>query len=216
MKDLENKNYEGRDRLKKICDILRTETLEPAQQEAQAVREQAQVEAQRLIEEGKKQAESLIARARVDLEKERTLFESSLVQASHQAIAKLSEEIEKQIFNAGVSEWLRSATSDPTLAARLIEALVKAVEQEGTSADFSAAVGSTIKPEEVNRLLAVRIREQLRGKGVAIGSFAGGVQLTLHDERLMLDISADALTELVAKYLRKDFRRHLFVSPSHG
>jgi V/A-type H+-transporting ATPase subunit E len=43
-----------------------------------------------------------------------------------------------------------------------------------------------------------------------VGSFKGGAQLQWHDRKLTLDMSDDALKELLSTYVRKDFRKMLF------
>ena len=67
MKGLES----GKDKVKKICDILRKETLEPAQDEARGLIESAKEQAQQLIEEAKQEAERLKAEALKHNEQER-------------------------------------------------------------------------------------------------------------------------------------------------
>ncbi len=59
-------------------------------------------------------------------------------------------------------------------------------------------------------LLAHEILEKLKEKSVLIGSFTGGIEVKLHRENITLDMSDDALKELMANYIRKDFRELIF------
>jgi V/A-type H+-transporting ATPase subunit E len=63
----------------------------------------------------------------------------------------------------------------------------------------------------VNALLLKAVIEKLREKSVIVGEGIGGVQLKLHDRKFTLDLSTQALKELVSQYIRKDFREILFV-----
>ncbi len=210
-KELEQNNQQSRDKLRKICDIIRTETLDPVKEEAELILKNAREEASRLVEEGKKEADDFKARARQEMVKERKLFENSLAAAGAQAVTYLQQEIEKRLFDEGLASWLATATEDPKLAAKLIEALVEAVKKEGSSTNFSAAVGSKVDVESVNKALAAHVLSALAEKQVVIGQFqGGGVRLRLHDHHLTLDLSSEAVQELLAKYVRKDFQRHLF------
>ncbi|MCB1180413.1 MAG: DivIVA domain-containing protein [Chlamydiia bacterium] len=68
----------GKDKIKKICEILRTETLEPAKEEAQKVIEMAQAEAQNIIRQAEQQGKKIYSQTMEKLEKEKALFRSSL------------------------------------------------------------------------------------------------------------------------------------------
>lgn len=201
----------GKDKIKKICEILKNETLEPAKKEAIGIIETANAEAEEIIAKAKQKSDEMLKQASEKIEKERELFQSSLSQASKQAIETLRQEILKNLFNQELSSWVQGATKDPKVAAELIAQIVKAIEKEGTSADFSAIIPSSIAPEKVNALLARDILDKLREKSVVLGSFEGGVQLKLHDQKMTIDISDVALKELLGKFLRKDFRKLLFV-----
>ncbi len=200
----------GKDKIKKICEILKTETIEPAKHEAAAILEQAQEKSQRLLREAEEKAQQLINGARKKIEDEKKLFNSTLVQACQQILESLRQDIENKLLNSSLMDWIEKETVDPKVSANLITALAQAIEKEGTSADFSAVVAKTVTVEQVNALLAKEIVQKLKGQSVEIGEFAGGVQLKLLDRKLTLDLSDEALKELLGRYIRKDFREILF------
>jgi V/A-type H+-transporting ATPase subunit E len=206
MDDLET----GKDKIKKICEILKNESIEPAKQEAQRIIDEAGEHAHEMIREAEKKAVSIIEEGRKKMEKERALFNASLTQAGKQALENLRQEIEKSLFNKEISSFVEKTTSDEKVASSLIAALVNAIEKEGTSADFSALIPRSLPADKVNQLLAKDILEKLREKSVVIGDFMSGVQIKLHDKEMTLDLSDSALKELLGKYLRKDFRQFLF------
>ncbi len=142
--------------------------------------------------------------------KEKELVVSSMKAASRQAVEALKQEIENTLFNRELTEWIEKEGSDPKIASQFINALVAAIEKDGVSADFSAYIASKISKEKVNALLAKDILAKLKKKSVVLGDFAGGVQIKLHDRNLTLDLSDTALKELLARYVRKDFRELIF------
>ena len=206
MDDLET----GKDKIKKICEILKNESLEPAKQEAQRIVEIAQNQAHEMIRAGEKKALASIDEARKRIGKEKELFQQSLAAGCKQALESLRQEIEKSLFNKEISDFVEKATKDEKVAAEMVTALIRAIEKEGTSADFSALIPQSLPVERVNRLLAKEMLEKLREKSVVLGDFLGGVQVKLHDKKLVLDVSDSSLKELLGKYLRKDFRTLLF------
>ena len=200
----------GKDKIKKICEILKNETLQPAQEEAQKIIEGAQQEARNIQRAAELQAEETVSAAKAKMAKHKELFDHSIRLACGQVLESLRQEIENHLFNTSLSAWLSKQTLDADLAAKLINAIVKAVEKEGTSAELSAIIPSQIPAEKVNALLLKEVLGKLREKSVILGGMNGGVQLKLHDKQLTLDLSDEALKELLGKYIRKDFRDLLF------
>lgn len=202
----------GKDKIKKICEILKNETLQPAKEEAKKILEVAEQEARNIIRDAESKAENMVLAAKAKMSKERELFESSLRQACRQGVESLRQDIENKLFNSELSAWVAKQTVDPQVGAQLINALVTAIEKEGSSADFSAYIPSQVPREKVNALLMRQVLEKLREKSVVVGEFMGGVQLKLRDHQLTLDLSDEALKELIGQYIRKDFREILFES----
>ena len=206
----------GKDKIKKICEILKNETLQPAQKEAQKIIEGAEQEARNIQRAAETQAEEILSAAKVKASKHKELFDHSIRLACSQVLETLRQEIENNLFNTSLSAWLSKQTVDADLAAKLINAIVKAVEKEGTSAEFSAIIPSQIPAEKVNALLLKEVLGKLREKSVVLSSMTGGVQLKLHDKQLTLDLSDEALKELLGRYIRKDFRDLLFQAQETG
>jgi V/A-type H+-transporting ATPase subunit E len=200
----------GRDKVKKICDVLRKETIEPAKREAEEIIQEARQEAETLLIEAQKLAEKMVADARKEVEREKTIFISALQQACKQTLAALKQDIEGKLFNKQLSHLISKNTQDPKLLAGLITAVVHAVEKEGTEANLSVYIPAAVPAHDVNVLLSKEILAKLKEKSVLIGSFGGGIEVKMHDGNITLDISDATLKELVANYIRKDFRELFF------
>ncbi len=200
----------GKDKIKKICEIIKNETLAPAKEEANRIIQSANEEGHQIVQEATQKAEELIRQAYVKIENEKKLFESSIEQASKQVIETLRQKIEKELFNQALDSWVHKETQTPEVAATLISALASALEKEGVNADFSAIIAKNVSKERVNALLAKSILDKLREKSVVLGEIGGGAQIKLHNQMLTLDLSDMAFKELLGGYLRKDFRALLF------
>lgn len=200
----------GDDKIQKICDALRKETLEPAKQEAEELINDAKSRGEQIIAEARQEAEKILAHARVNIEQERNVFHSSLEQASRQSIEELKQVIEKRLFNDELHHQVSKQTQDPDVIGKLIDAIVTAIDKEGLKTDISAVIPETVKPEEVNAVLADGVLKKLKDGGVKIGGFAGGAQVKLIDSKMTIDITEQSLIDMLAKYLRKDFRQLIF------
>ncbi len=206
MKGLET----GKDKVKKICDELRKQTLEPAQAEAARVIEGARAEALQIVEDAKRLAENMHAAARMEIQKEKEMFHASLKHACAQAVETLKGWIEDKFFFSGLRSLISGDMRKPDVIARLITAVVDAIDKEGMDAKVSAYIPAVVSPREVNALLVNHILDRLQEKSVLLADIGGGVRIELHKENMMIDISDGALQEIVSGYVRKDFRDLVF------
>ena len=149
-------------------------------------------------------------KAKEQLDQEKKVFQTSLAQAARQGIEYLRQDIENKLFNPELDKQIASAASDPKLIAEIIAALVKAVEKHGPSGDLIAYIPKSISPQAVNALLLNEVVKKLKNGKVEIGNFKGGAQLKLVDKRMTIDMSDEALQELLSMFVRKDFRKFIF------
>ncbi len=206
MKTLER----GQDKIQRICDKIRHETLEPAKQEAQAVIAAAKKKAEHLVAEAEHQAEQLIQHARAQIEQDRHVFLSSLEQAAKQTLGSLRQDIEQRFFNEGLQDLLAKQLASPQLIANLINGIVKALKRDGIEADLKAIIPHSVSPTDISSLLLDEVCKKLKDKPLEIGGFAGGAQVKLQDKKMTIDLTDQALKELLANYMRKDFRQLIF------
>lgn len=82
--------------------------------------------------------------------------------------------------------------------------------REGTETDLSAVISSSVPARAVNELLASQVIEKLKEKGVLLSTMAGGIEIKLLQNNITIDLSDETLKELVAAYIRKDFREFIF------
>lgn len=206
MKTLEK----GQDKIQKICDKIRHETIEPAKKEAQLIIAEAKKRAEEIIKEGENQAEEILKQARGKVEQERGVFHSALQQAGKQALEYLRQEIELNFFNKELEKVLGTISADPQVIALVINGLVKAIEKEGMGADLMAVIPKSVSPEKINTLLLDEVKKKLAQQPMEIGHFNGGAQVKLVGRKMTLDLTDQALKELLANYMRKDFRQFIF------
>jgi V/A-type H+/Na+-transporting ATPase subunit E len=206
MKGLET----GKDKVKKICELLRKETLEPAEQEAQQIIADAQMRAETIVREGREAMEKMMEAAHLEIERQKNVFHSSLNQACKQALERLREQIEEKLFNRELGRLVVQETQNPQVLAEMVQAVVGALEKEGIDVDLSIYIPAAIPARSVNLLLAKEIIDRLKEKSVLLGDFEGGIAVKIHKDNITIDITDKALKELVANYIRKDFRELIF------
>lgn len=206
MKGLET----GKEKIQKICDALKKETLEPAKQEAREIIENAHLQAGEIVAEAKKKAEELIQHSKAEMEEKGKIFHASLQLATRQGLELLKQKIEQQLFDKQLSDLVLKDMADPKLIAHLLEAFMKAMEEKGVEEEFIAVIPKNITPRSINALLGSQILERLKSQTVVVGDFAGGVQIQLKGRQITIDITDATVRELIAQYIRRDFREMMF------
>lgn len=206
MKGLET----GKDKIQKICDSLRKETLDPARQEAREIVENAHMQAAEVVGEAKLRAEKLIQAAEKEIEQRERVFQASLNMACRQGIEQLKQKIEKELFNRELASMVTKEMANPKVIADILNGLLKSMEGKGLEEDFVVKIPQSISPRAITSLLASRVLEHLEGKRLVVSDFEGGLQLQLKDHQITIDISDSVVRELIAHYIRRDLRDLVF------
>jgi len=155
--------------VKKICEILRKETLEPAVQEADSIVEEAKAKAGQIIADAKGKASKMIEEASAEIEKRQGVFKASLNQGARQSVEWLKQEIEERLLNRNLAELIAKSTSSPEVLAHMVTAVIKAIEDEGLETDLSAIIPSAVEARAVNELLGKELLAKLKEKSVLVG-----------------------------------------------
>ncbi len=200
----------GQDKVKKICEALKNETLDPARREAEIIVKDANIKAEKLIANAKEKGAEMIAEAKKKIAQEKATFESALKMGARQTVESLKQIVEKEFFNKELTKLIDGEMKKPEVVAKLVEAIVKAIDKEGIEADLEAIIPKSISAESVNSALGSAIIDRLKAKGVVLGEIEGGAEVKMLDAHLTLDISDEALKNLLADYIRDDFRELIF------
>lgn len=200
----------GKAKLGEICDILKKETLEPAQNEAKNIIDSAKNESGQIIERAHAEAKQIIDSAMAKIDQERKLFENSMDLASKQTFDELRQRVEEHLFGLEVSKLSHEMIQSNELIAKLIATIMGAIEKEGLKTNLSLALSSSIKPEDVSKHLANEMAEKLKSGEIKVESIAGGAVVKVADDNLKIEVSEQSIKELMGSFLRESFRNILF------
>ena len=205
------KNLEtGKDKIQRICDTLRKETLDPARQEAAEILENAHLQAADIVREAQGKAETLLQAADRELAQKRAFFDASMKMACRQGIESLKQKIEEELFHRQLSELVAKEMADPKLIASLLTAFIKALESKGIEEDLEIFLPKHVSQRAITSCLAAYVLEKLQAHPIVLTDFEGGAQITLKEQRMTLDFSDRVVRELIASYIRRDFRELVF------
>jgi len=200
----------GEDKIQKICDYIRKETLDPAKQQAKEIVENAHIEAEQIIKRANREKEKIVQDAQKEINRERKVFESSINIATRQALDYLKQKIEGELFVKNLEDVVIKATKEPKVIADLINAIIKAIEKQAIDVDISAYVPSDADIKAINEQLLKEVFEKLKERELIVGDFKGGVKIKLHDMQLTIDITNETLKDLLSNFIRSEFRKLIF------
>lgn len=205
------KTLEARDdKIQQICDALKKETLEPAQKQADQIIEEARKRAEQIIQTAERESERLLKQAQAEISQQHKLLRSSLEQAAKQGIESLKQAIEQKLFNPELHALVTKSTIAPQVISDLIVSLIQAIDKEGLAVNLSVFIPKTVSVKEINALLTRSVLAKINNGSVAIGDFNGGIKIRWNEKKMTLDITDEEIAELLGRYVRKDFRKHLF------
>ncbi len=200
----------GKDKVRKICEILRKETLEPAMEESERILSEARNRAVDVIKQAENKAAKILAEADEEVERRKAVFHASLQQGARQTLEALKQEIEQKLLSKNLSQLLTTKLNEPDVLASLIKAVLAAIREQGLGGDISAVIPSHVPARAVNELLGKEFVEQLKEKSVLVGPLKAGVEIKLLKDKVTIDLTETALKEMVSQYIRKDLRTFLF------
>jgi V/A-type H+/Na+-transporting ATPase subunit E len=200
----------AKDKLQEICDVLKNQTLLPAEKEAKEIVEKAKMDANQIIEDAKTKASGMMESAKIQIENDRKVFDSSLNIAAKQVLDDLKISIERKIFNDNLKDLLKQELANPKIISQIIITIIKAIDEQGLESDVSAYIGQNVSAKEVNQFLLDKVKDKLKEKEILISDFEAGVKIKLHNMQITIDLSLDAIKEVVARYIRGDFQRIVF------
>ena len=204
----------GKETVKRICEVLKEDTLNPAREEAESIIHKAKTDAERITKDAKKLAEHIKDTAMKEIEAKENVFRASLNVACKKTLEALKQDIEENLFAIGIKNFIGDQMKSPEIIAKLISTIISAIESEGIDADLRAMIPATVSKEEINKQIATEVINRLEEKSVVLSQISGGVQVKMKNQDLTLDMTQGTLESLVSRYVREDFKSLIFSSQS--
>jgi len=200
----------GHDKVKKICDVLRKETLEPAQIQADEIIKQAQLQAEKIVAQAQATAYQLQKETQKRIEKEEEVFKASTQIAFKQAIGELKNAIVEKLFHPALLEAVQKQWNASELIQESLKILTQGLAQLGLAADAHLILSRSMTKQQVAEMIAKVGLEAWSGKILPIGSFEGGLQLKISSQHLTIDLSDEACQQLLLEYASDNLKRMIF------
>lgn len=200
----------GKDKVKKICDTLKRQTLDPAKQEAKNIVDQAMKEAEKILRRAKEEAKEVYEEQKRKILQERKACQSSLNLASLQTIEVLRQEIEDNLFNKQIAQLFAKATQKEEVVAEFINVIVMAIKKEGLDGNLEVIIPRSLSKSSVAEKLTQEVLEKLGSTSLILSDMVGGAKVKMVNHHLVLEMSDQSLRNLFTRFIRDEFRTLLF------
>jgi len=198
------------ERIQVICEKIRCEVLDPAKLERDQILQEAHEEAEAIKEKAHKESDMIFQEMKEKLEEEKRIYQASLEQASKQTVNLVKEHIDKKLFHPALREWLQKALREENELSSLVEVIVRALEKKGLDANLSLEIPQGMEPKAILSKLSKDIVKRLQEEDVEVSKSFGGMKVSMKDSHMSLDFSGEAIEEMIASFLRKEFRKIFF------
>ena len=200
----------GQDKVKKICEALRKETLDPAKKEAKSIVDRAIEEAERIVQRAKSDANAIYEENQKKMQQEKNVLQSSLNLACKQSIEALRQEIEENLFNKEFAKQFKQQASSEEVVSMFVNVVVQAIEKEGLDAEIEAYLPKHLSKESISKRLASDVAARLGQSSLIVGSKEASSEIKLKNDHLTVEMSDETLLSLFSNFLREEFRGMLF------
>lgn len=196
-------------KVKEICEILRKETLEPAQEEVKRILNAAEKEADEIIKRAKEEVLRIRDENKQFLANEMKAHEGSIQLAIRQGISALRQGIEK-IFSGELDLNIERVMGKEDVIAKAISVILGLLEKEGMDSDLKIMVPKHVDVNAICKHLTGEFQEKVQKLAVPIADIKGGAEIKLKEKKMSIDITDVAVKELLASYVIPELREKIF------
>ena len=195
----------GKQKVAQICELLKEKTIEPAQVEAKKIIEDAKRKADQIIADADTEKQKRLDQADAMIKQKKKTFEASLKLSATQCVDQLKETLMERFFSKELKELIEKGSSSPKVISQLIQTVVEGMQKEGIDGDTLAY---KIDKNDIISEILTKYKDRLKVEGDI--DILGGVIVKFIDQNLRIDVSDQALKDMVASYIHEDFRRIIF------
>lgn len=206
-----------------LINRLRQDGIDAGKQQAQQLLDQARAEAVAMVEAARQQAASELAQAQADIERQQRAATEAIQVAFRDLVLDMKARLANR-FSADVARLVRQQVDKPELLEKLILAaagrmvaqadLPPASEMEILLPEHAPGLDDIRRSPESARTgaiadLAFALQEDMLREGVTLSERQdgkGGIHMILRGERIEVDMSDEALANLLLGYLQPRFR----------
>jgi V/A-type H+-transporting ATPase subunit E len=188
--------------LQSLLERIQAEGVKKADEQKEQILSEAKEQAKEIIEKAKTEADSIIKSAEENAQKSEARAKSAIQQAARDIILALKSDLDERL-NAVTKECVGTAMT-PEQMKKYLDQMVEAYKSKGGNVEAGIEVlVSANDLDAIAQQLKSSVLSSLKtDPTINISSdFSTGLQIGFKDEQVFLDLSDEALTDLICVYV---------------
>ena len=186
--------------LQELIDQIKKEGVDAAEAEAEAILNAAKAQAENIVKDAQAKADKILSDAKIENERMVKSGEDAIRQAGRNLLISFKDSVTREL-DAIISKNVTAVYSSETFA-RLIVSVVEGWAGKPDTEDVAVILNSKDLRSLEETILAGIKERMLAGVTLkANDNFDGGFRIAVNDGNAYYDYSADAVVEMLSKYL---------------
>jgi len=197
-------------KIQEISEHLKANIIEPAEREAEKIIEEAQRKKDEIIAAAEKEAQAITLSLEKKAKQKLDSVEAALRLSGRQAITALKKAMEDDILNKTLGQPLSVVLEEEEVLKVIISEMVKAYVENDFSGEIEILLSEKNRNKLNNYIKSESAKAIKEGIKLSLESVGSGCKVIFKENHAVFDFSAEAVTELLAGFLRNDLRSYIF------
>lgn len=197
-------------KIQEISEHLKANIIEPAEREAKKIIDEAQQKSVEIIAAAEKEVQGITLESEKRAKQKLDSVEAALRLSGKQAITALKKALEGEILNRTLGQPLAVVLEDEEVLKAIISEMVKAYVEHDFSGEIEILLSEKNREKLKNYIKSESTKAIKDGIKLSIESVGSGCKVIFKENHAVFDFSAEAVTELLAGFLRNELRSYIF------
>jgi len=197
-------------KIQEISEHLKANIIEPAEREAQGIIDEAQKKKGEIIAAAEKEAQGITLESEKRAKQKLDSVEAALRLSGKQAITALKKALEDEILNRTLGQPLATVLEEEGVLRAIISEMVKAYVEHDFSGEIEILLSEKNREKLKNYIKSESTKAIKEGIKLSLEIVGSGCKVIFKENHAVFDFSAEAVTELLAGFLRNDLRSYIF------
>lgn len=197
-------------KIQEISEHLKANIIEPAEREAKKIIDEAQRKKGEIIASAEKEVQGITLESEKRAKQKLDSVEAALRLSGKQAITALKKALEGEILNRTLGQPLAVVLEDEEILKTIISEMVKAYVEHDFSGEIEILLSEKNREKLKNYIKSESTKAIKDGIKLSFESVGSGCKVIFKENHAVFDFSAEAVTELLAGFLRNELRSYIF------
>ncbi len=197
-------------KIQEISEHLKANIIEPAEKEAQRIIDEAQLKKAEIIAAAEKEAQEITLGIEKKAKQKLDSVEAALRLSGKQAITALKKALEGEILNRTLGQPLSVVLEEEDVLKAIISEMVKAYVKHDFSGEIEILLSEKNREKLKNYIKSESTKAIKEGIKLSLENVGSGCKVIFKENHTVFDFTAEAVTELLAGFLRNELRSYIF------